>query len=87
MQQVSQILSALLFIFILKFPLIPGPLSCPFGVEVNAWSVNEGDGDPFWPDLQYLCVSGTVAMDGGIFITDGIGYTREVILQYIMRMH
>lgn len=47
-------------------------------MEVNAWSVNEGDGDPFWPDLQYLFVSGTVAMDGGLFITDGIGYTREV---------
>ncbi|XP_045123984.1 glucose dehydrogenase [FAD, quinone]-like [Portunus trituberculatus] len=58
-----------------------GPLSCPLGVEVNAWGLSE-EGDPYWPELQYLFVSGTPAFDYGLFITDGIGYTRELFNKY-----
>ncbi|XP_069950744.1 glucose dehydrogenase [FAD, quinone]-like [Cherax quadricarinatus] len=59
-----------------------GPLSCPFGVEVNAWSL--GEEDPQWPDVQYLFVSGTPALDYGFFITDGIGYRRELFKQHYL---
>ncbi|XP_050713623.1 glucose dehydrogenase [FAD, quinone]-like [Eriocheir sinensis] len=58
-----------------------GPLSCPLGVEVNAWGVSE-EGDPYWPELQYLFVSGTPVFDYGLFITDGIGFTRELFSKY-----
>ncbi|KAK8384695.1 hypothetical protein O3P69_014339 [Scylla paramamosain] len=58
-----------------------GPLSCPLGVEVNAWAMSE-EGDPYWPELQFLFVSGTPAFDYGLFVTDGIGYTRELFNKY-----
>ncbi|XP_042889853.1 glucose dehydrogenase [FAD, quinone]-like [Penaeus japonicus] len=58
-----------------------GPLTSPFGVEGNAWSLAE-KGDPYWPDLQYLFISGTPALDSGIAIWDLIGYRREVFNQY-----
>ncbi|XP_069181513.1 glucose dehydrogenase [FAD, quinone] [Procambarus clarkii] len=60
-----------------------GPLTCPFGVEVNAWSLAE-EGDPYWPDLQFLFVSGTPALDYGLFITDGIGYRRDLFAKHYL---
>ncbi|XP_071540783.1 glucose dehydrogenase [FAD, quinone]-like [Panulirus ornatus] len=58
-----------------------GPLTCPYGVEVNAWGLAE-EGDPYWPDVQYLFVSGTPALDYGLFITDGIGYRRDLFAKH-----
>ncbi|MPC74891.1 hypothetical protein E2C01_069271 [Portunus trituberculatus] len=53
-----------------------GPLTSPFSLEGNAWSRSE-EGDPDWPDLQYLFISGGPAMDYGLFITDLIGFRRD----------
>ncbi|XP_066966830.1 glucose dehydrogenase [FAD, quinone]-like [Macrobrachium rosenbergii] len=58
-----------------------GPLTTPFGVEGNAWSLAE-EGDPHWPDLQYLLISGTPGIDFGIFISDLIGFRRELFNEY-----
>ncbi|KAK8741860.1 hypothetical protein OTU49_002431, partial [Cherax quadricarinatus] len=58
-----------------------GPLTSPMGVEGNAWSLAEV-GDPFWPDLQYLFMSGTPALDDGLFITDIIGFRRDFFHRY-----
>ena len=55
----------------------PGPLTSPFSLEGNAWSRSE-EGDPDWPDLQYLFMSGGPAMDYGLFLTDIIGFRRDV---------
>ncbi|KAK8376613.1 hypothetical protein O3P69_009907 [Scylla paramamosain] len=52
------------------------PLTSPFSLEGNAWSRSE-EGDPDWPELQYLFISGGPAMDYGLFITDLIGFRRD----------
>lgn len=62
-----------------------GPFTSPFGVEGNAWSLAE-KGDPYWPDLQYLFISGTPALDSGLAIWDLIGYRREVFFEYFGHM-
>ncbi|XP_050713696.1 glucose dehydrogenase [FAD, quinone]-like [Eriocheir sinensis] len=62
-----------------------GPLSAPFGVEVNAWTPAAA-GDPGWPDLQYLFMSITPAVDYGILFTDGIGFRRDVFHRYYGRL-
>ncbi|XP_045121245.1 glucose dehydrogenase [FAD, quinone]-like isoform X2 [Portunus trituberculatus] len=58
-----------------------GPLTSPFSLEGNAWSRSE-EGDPDWPDLQYLFISGGPAMDYGLFITDLIGFRRDFFTRY-----
>ncbi|XP_042876621.1 glucose dehydrogenase [FAD, quinone]-like [Penaeus japonicus] len=58
-----------------------GPLTSPFGVEGNAWSLS-AEGDPHWPDLQYLFLSGTPAMDNGLAFWDLVGYRRKLFNQY-----
>lgn len=55
----------------------PGPFTSPLGVEVNAWSRAE-EGDPDWPDLQYLFMSLGPGLDYGLFLRDLIGYRRDV---------
>ncbi|XP_063884863.1 glucose dehydrogenase [FAD, quinone]-like [Scylla paramamosain] len=60
-----------------------GPLAVPFGVEVNAWSpAHPSVGDPMWPDLQYLFMSITPAVDYGLLFTDGVGFRRELFHKY-----
>lgn len=66
-------------IFFLDQSVLPltGPLTSPFGIEGNAWSLSP-EGDPHWPDLQYLFLSGTPAMDNGLALWDLVGYRRKV---------
>ncbi|XP_068248199.1 glucose dehydrogenase [FAD, quinone]-like isoform X2 [Palaemon carinicauda] len=58
-----------------------GPFTTPFGVEGNAWSLAE-EGDPHWPDLQYLLISGTPGIDYGTFLGDLIGFRKELYDEY-----
>ncbi|KAK3870431.1 hypothetical protein Pcinc_024341 [Petrolisthes cinctipes] len=59
-----------------------GPLSVPLGVEVNAWIRSEGRDDPMWPELQFLFISLTPAVDFGLLVTDGIGFRRSLFNTY-----
>ncbi|XP_045604147.1 glucose dehydrogenase [FAD, quinone] [Procambarus clarkii] len=58
-----------------------GPLTSPMGVEGNAWSLAE-EGDPYWPDLQYLFISATPAADAGLLLADVIGFKRDFFQKY-----
>ncbi|XP_050712612.1 glucose dehydrogenase [FAD, quinone]-like [Eriocheir sinensis] len=58
-----------------------GPLTSPFSLEGNAWSRAE-EGDPNWPDLQYLFISGSPSMDYGLIINDLIGFRRDFFNTY-----
>ncbi|CAL4113234.1 unnamed protein product, partial [Meganyctiphanes norvegica] len=55
-----------------------GPYSVPFGVEVNAWT--EGvEGDPKWPEMQYLFIAATPGIDYGIFFGPTyVGFKRQL---------
>ncbi|XP_071530904.1 glucose dehydrogenase [FAD, quinone]-like [Panulirus ornatus] len=58
-----------------------GPLTSPFAVEGNAWNLAE-EGDPLWPELQYLFISGSPGIDSGLLITDLIGFRRDFFKEY-----
>ncbi|XP_042214795.1 glucose dehydrogenase [FAD, quinone]-like isoform X1 [Homarus americanus] len=58
-----------------------GPLSVPMALEGNAWSLAE-EGDPHWPDLQFLFMASTPALDGGVYFNDIIGFRRDFFKQY-----
>ena len=59
-----------------------GPYSKPLGVDVNAWAQISG-GDPEYPDMQTLLLATSSALDFGFVIKQGLGYTDEVIRNYI----
>ncbi|CAL4094385.1 unnamed protein product, partial [Meganyctiphanes norvegica] len=52
-----------------------GPLSAPFGMEGLAWMVGEKDSE--WPELQFLFLSFTPAMDSGLLLQKVIGFNKE----------
>ncbi|KAK7070816.1 hypothetical protein SK128_003588 [Halocaridina rubra] len=58
-----------------------GPLACPFAIEGNAWSLSE-EGDPHWPQLQYVFLSSNMAMNYGFVLSDIIGYKPEFFKKY-----
>ncbi|KAF2367609.1 Glucose-methanol-choline oxidoreductase C-terminal [Trinorchestia longiramus] len=59
-----------------------GPLSAPMGVEGNAWA-QLGDGqDPTFPDVQFLIVSLSLAIDYGLVLSPAVGFKREVYEDY-----
>nr|XP_053648460.1 glucose dehydrogenase [FAD, quinone]-like [Cherax quadricarinatus] len=58
-----------------------GPLTNPLAVEGYAWGLDE-EGDPYWPEFQYLFFSGTPAADAGLVLTDLLGFRRDFFQQY-----
>lgn len=58
-----------------------GPLTSPFAIEGNAWSLAE-EGDPHWPDLQYLLLSSSPTIDFNYFFLKVFGYKTEDFLEY-----
>ena len=44
----------------------------------NAWAKLGPDGDPEWPDMQFLMMSFTPTIDHGIFVAPSIGIKPEV---------
>ncbi|XP_076064872.1 glucose dehydrogenase [FAD, quinone]-like isoform X2 [Oratosquilla oratoria] len=58
-----------------------GILTSPMAIEVNAWP-RLNAADPDWPDLQFLFVSMTAAIDKGLLLADAIGYDRAVYNEY-----
>ncbi|XP_069958460.1 glucose dehydrogenase [FAD, quinone] [Cherax quadricarinatus] len=58
-----------------------GPLTNPLAVEGYAWGLAE-EGDPYWPEFQYLFFSGTPAADAGLVLTDLLGFRRDFFQQY-----
>lgn len=54
-----------------------GPLTSPFAIEGNAWGLAE-EGDPHWPDLQYLLLSSSPTIDFNYFFLKVFGYKTEV---------
>ncbi|XP_047740953.1 glucose dehydrogenase [FAD, quinone] [Hyalella azteca] len=58
-----------------------GPLSAPFGMEGNAW-VRLREGDPTFPDMQFLIASLSIGVDFGLLISPTVGFKREVYNDY-----
>ncbi|XP_069986833.1 glucose dehydrogenase [FAD, quinone] [Penaeus vannamei] len=58
-----------------------GPLSAPYAIEAHAWIPAE-EGDPLWPEVQFLFIAGTSTLDKGIAIPDLIGYDRKLYYKY-----
>ncbi|KAK7085472.1 hypothetical protein SK128_005041, partial [Halocaridina rubra] len=58
-----------------------GPLSAPTGIGAHAW-IPSTQGDPHWPELQFLFVYGTSTLDKGLAIPDIIGYDRKFFYDY-----
>ena len=51
-------------------------MSSTLGVEGNAWPW--GSQDPWWPDVQFLLVSGQPAFDYGVLLRGLLGFKDEV---------
>ncbi|XP_071522739.1 glucose dehydrogenase [FAD, quinone]-like [Panulirus ornatus] len=60
-----------------------GPFSSPLGIEAHAW-IEADEGDPYWPELQFLFIAGTTMLDDGLSITDLIGYDRKFFYEYFL---
>nr|XP_045592400.1 glucose dehydrogenase [FAD, quinone]-like [Procambarus clarkii] len=60
-----------------------GPFATPIGIEAHAW-IESDEGDPYWPELQFLFISGTAMFDNGISIPDLIGYDRQFFYDYFL---
>lgn len=58
-----------------------GPYSAPLFIEAHAWFKSD-TGDPYWPEVQILFASGTLAMDKGITTPALIGYDKKWYFKY-----
>nr|XP_053648456.1 oxygen-dependent choline dehydrogenase-like [Cherax quadricarinatus] len=58
-----------------------GPLTNPLAVEGYAWNLAE-EGDPYWPEFQYILLSGTPAANAGLALTDLPDFSRDFFHRY-----
>ncbi|XP_066938747.1 glucose dehydrogenase [FAD, quinone]-like [Macrobrachium rosenbergii] len=58
-----------------------GPFASPIAIEAHAW-IESDEGDPYWPELQFLFIAGTATLDKGLGIPEIIGYDKKFFHKY-----
>ena len=68
----------------MRIPSLPaGPLASPYSIEAHSW-LPADEGDPMWPEVQFLYVSATAAMDKGTLIPFLAGYDKKVRMRPVV---
>ncbi|XP_042239057.1 glucose dehydrogenase [FAD, quinone]-like [Homarus americanus] len=58
-----------------------GPLSVPLGFEAVAWLPSK-EGDPLWPQIQFLFSSLPSVFDLGLTLTTAVNLRKDLVAQY-----